>query len=295
MSYTLRLALFTLLATSALVMTVNAENPVVLLEREQLEDAAAKKALCNDGTAPVYYKRVNPDSKKWFINLEGGAFCYDLYSCEMRHLLLHSFTTGSLDVTPATMKPEGLFSTDCKVNPNFCDANIFYLHYCSSDLHAGEVERTWSKGTLYFHGKSILEHFIKQVAAKYPAMKEAELVILSGNSAGAEGAQNNGDRVGALLRDLITTHDFTYRLVPDSGWIQTGPSLYDYGCWFVMICNQDYMKQKATTYTNWQLDDSCVEALGPEDSYKCVYMTEEGVLQYIETPAFFTFYLEDLA
>lgn len=30
-----------------------------ILEKEVLEDATSKQAVCNDGTAPVYYKRLS--------------------------------------------------------------------------------------------------------------------------------------------------------------------------------------------------------------------------------------------
>ncbi len=48
------------------------------MTREQLEDASSKDALCNDGTPPVYYKRINPVSSVWLVHLEGGALCFDI-------------------------------------------------------------------------------------------------------------------------------------------------------------------------------------------------------------------------
>lgn len=76
MRYSLCLLLF-----SAFILVAQCGD----LKGEQLADAAAKQALCNDGTAPVYYKHLVEDSTEWFIYLEGGGNCFNETSCELRY------------------------------------------------------------------------------------------------------------------------------------------------------------------------------------------------------------------
>ena len=67
---------------------------------EQLIDAAAKQALCNDGTAPVYYKHLVEDSTEWLIYMEAGAGCFNLTDCLNRYKVWPELMTGSFDVIP---------------------------------------------------------------------------------------------------------------------------------------------------------------------------------------------------
>ena len=67
---------------------------------EQLTDAAAKQALCNDGTAPVYYKHLVEDSTEWLIYLEGGGGCFSEEDCLKRYKNSPSLMTASFDVIP---------------------------------------------------------------------------------------------------------------------------------------------------------------------------------------------------
>lgn len=40
---------------------------------------------CNDGSIPVYYEKVQDNSNKWVLALEGGADCYNDSSCKDRY------------------------------------------------------------------------------------------------------------------------------------------------------------------------------------------------------------------
>lgn len=125
------------------------------LTREALISADTS-AVCNDGTSPVYYKRLNTTSSVWLIYLEGGGFCFDEESCEERFEDLTYDVTGSFEVVPKSLILHGILSNDCTVNPHFCAANIFYLHYCSSDMWLGEQEII-GQSMQHFQGKRIFE------------------------------------------------------------------------------------------------------------------------------------------
>ena len=143
-------------------------------------------AYCNDGSAPVYYKKLNPESKEWLIYLEGGGDCYNKASCEDRQNIYPFLMTGALDKTSETVTYEGFLSSDCEVNPAFCNANKFFFHYCSSDQWAGNAFPSGDQ-PLYFQGMNIVKANIKQLIKKYPAIKEATHITLSGDSAGGMG------------------------------------------------------------------------------------------------------------
>lgn len=69
--------------------------------------------------------------------------------------------TASYEVIPEQVTMQGVLSLDCKVNPHFCKANIFFIHYCSSDLYAGEREYPFEGYTVHFNGKRIVEEIVK--------------------------------------------------------------------------------------------------------------------------------------
>lgn len=70
------------------------------LKGEQLADAATKQALCNDGTAPVYYKHLVEGSTEWLIFLEGGGGCFNATDCIRRYHDSPRLMTASYDVIP---------------------------------------------------------------------------------------------------------------------------------------------------------------------------------------------------
>ena len=70
------------------------------LKGERLADAAAKRALCNDGTSPLYYKHTVDDSTEWLIYLEGGAGCFNETDCIRRYQQTPQYMTASYDVIP---------------------------------------------------------------------------------------------------------------------------------------------------------------------------------------------------
>lgn len=157
-----------------------------IFDREVLEDAMAKNAVCNDGTPAVYYSKINPESTEWLFFLEGGADCYNEKSCKDRYDTMYMWLmTGSLDYNPPTYERSGFLSSDCEQNPVFCKTNRIALRYCSSDQWAGDQGADPnSKLPLHFRGKNIVTEVIKQVVGKYKHIKKATRITLTGNSAG---------------------------------------------------------------------------------------------------------------
>lgn len=132
------------------------------MEAEFLKDTT--DAQCNDGSSPLYYKRINRHSSEWLIFLEGGGFCYDHDSCLDRYALTPYYMTGKSDQVPLKVDYPGIFSIKCDTNPVFCKYNVFILHYCSSDEWSGNKEHIPSESDpdiFRFHGQNILKGMIK--------------------------------------------------------------------------------------------------------------------------------------
>ncbi len=53
------------------------------------------------------------------------------------------------------MSFQGILSTDCSVNSNFCEDNLVFLHYCSSDVFSGDRSYNEEGFQYHFHGNRI--------------------------------------------------------------------------------------------------------------------------------------------
>ncbi len=189
------------------------------------------------------------------------------------------------------MEEGGFFSSDCEENPHFCEANLIFAHYCSSDIWSGDTSTAFNGATIIFKGKNIVEELFTQLLGKYSAMENASMIVLSGASAGGLGVQNQGDRIAQLVsKRVVPTTRFV--LIPDSGWFLRGPSYAHFPC-YRGYCNVEYISRKAIKFLNLQFDESCLKSKSPEDQWLCGSPAEEGVASEITTPSFFTFYLYD--
>ena len=128
---------------------------------------------------------------------------------------------------------------------------------------------------------------------KYPAIKKATRITLSGDSAGGMGTQNNGDRVGQLLSEKIHDAQYDYRMIPDSGWFRTGPSYKDYPCTTTLECNIEKRTKLGQDLWNLKPDDSCAEKFGEENRYLCMFLHVDGVMEEFSYPIMPVFYIYD--
>lgn len=253
--------------------TATAQQSPAPMMRQTLD--AGPYALCNDGSAPVFYFRPGSgsDSEKWIIYFQGGGGCTDEVSCQARAVEKKNLTTASR--MPATMNHEGLLSPLPSVNPDFHSYAHVYVHYCSSDFWAGAAERRIGDATWYFSGRAIVDAVIERLSTQSiggaPTLATATEVLVSGSSAGAIGAHNNLDRVAAMLPDARVRGLF------DSGWI---PNIEPFGPGIFPVLPYG---AEALAFYNAAPDESCTEA-NPDEAGMC--LNEEFVFPYIETPAY---------
>lgn len=126
---------------------------------------------------------------------------------------------------PPTIERGGLFSTDPIINPDFFNAHVVYVRYCSSDAFSGTNGR--GHGWV-FRGQRILEAVLKETVLRSLSSSESSSyeILFSGCSSGAQGVLNSLPWVIESLRSssigpLITR----VKALADAGWMMDIPPL----------------------------------------------------------------------
>ena len=190
--------------------------------------ASTPNAVCNDGTAAHFLFRpgYGAAASRWVIYLEGGGECHDQPTCMTRQTTGAPFLTSNEPYNDGASKMvplAGILSPDPAQNPDFYDANLVQIAYCSSDEWMGEkqgntamtpaqIKQSMNVDNWYFDGHGVVQGVVQLLQKKY-GLNNASDVLFAGGSAGASGVFMNADYVSGLL-PLQT------RLValPDSGY-----------------------------------------------------------------------------
>jgi hypothetical protein len=174
-----------------------------MLIRFFVKDAAARNAVCNDGTDAVFYFAVGSGTGegKWIINLELGGDCGTPEACIVRAESRPDKASSAS--YPETTTRNGIFAPDPVLNPDFFNWNAVHIKYCSSAWWRGSKAATEEPGGFHFRGHDIIHAVLEdlQDAAEFGSdnLANATAVILSGESAGAVGVKHNLDRVAETL------------------------------------------------------------------------------------------------
>ncbi|XP_042033862.1 pectin acetylesterase 10-like isoform X2 [Salvia splendens] len=140
-----------------------------------IQGAAAKGAVCLDGTPPGYHLHpgFGTGADSWLIQLEGGGWCNNLRSCIYRKTTHRGSSTLFEKQIPFT----GILSNKAEENPDFFNWNRVKIRYCDGGSFAGDSEN--KQAGLQFRGKRIWLAVIEDLMSK--GMQNA---LLSGCSAG---------------------------------------------------------------------------------------------------------------
>lgn len=143
-----------------------------------IQGAAAKGAVCLDGTLPGYHldRGSGSGENSWLIQLEGGGWCNSRRSCVYRKTTRHGSSTYMEKRIPFT----GILSNKAEENPDFFNWNRVKLRYCDGASFAGEGEDKAAK--LEFKGQRIWSAAMEELMSK--GMDNANQALLSGCSAG---------------------------------------------------------------------------------------------------------------
>jgi hypothetical protein len=171
-----------------------------------LDKSKYPQALCNDGTSAAYVLRpgVGAAANRWILSLPEGGYCYDQASCSSRAANTPSLVSSA----PYQANPSsafglaGLLDPAPSNNPDFYDASVVQVLYCSSDLWSGarsspSAFHSQDPTTWNFQGHAILDAVIADLKASHNFSAATE-IMLTGQSAGGLGVFLNVNSIAKL-------------------------------------------------------------------------------------------------
>ncbi|KAK1317116.1 hypothetical protein QJS10_CPA05g00055 [Acorus calamus] len=143
-----------------------------------IPSAAAKGAVCLDGTVPGYHihRGSGSGANNWLIQLEGGGWCNTIRNCVYRKTTRRGSSNYMEKILPFT----GILSDKPDENPDFYSWNRVKLRYCDGASFTGDGQDEAAK--LYFRGQRIWQAGMEELMSL--GMHNAKQALLSGCSAG---------------------------------------------------------------------------------------------------------------
>jgi pectinacetylesterase len=172
-----------------------------------LDKSKYPQALCNDGTSAAYVLRegAGAAANRWIISLQAGGECYNQASCSSRA----ADTPTLVSSAPYQANPSlafglnGLLDASPNNNPDFYDASMVEILYCSSDVWSGakaspSAFNPQDPSTWNFQGHAILNAVIADLKASHNLSAATE-IMLTGQSSGGAGVFVNVNPVAKLV------------------------------------------------------------------------------------------------
>ncbi|KAM7478563.1 hypothetical protein LguiA_026776 [Lonicera macranthoides] len=155
-----------------------AANTPLMVGLTLIRSAAAKGAVCLDGSLPAYHlhRGYGSGANSWLIQLEGGGWCNSIRSCVYRK----KTRRGSSYYMEKQIPFSGILSNRAEENPDFFNWNRVKVRYCDGASFAGDSENKAAQ--LQFRGQRIWWAAVEDLKAK--GMRYAKQALLSGCSAG---------------------------------------------------------------------------------------------------------------
>jgi hypothetical protein len=187
------------------------------------------ESRCMNDTPTGIGVNLSPDSRRVLIYLEGGGACFNGFTCAtVAHQ--NGFNATTMQQTASQYGSLGVFDRGDADNP-FRDWNYVFVPYCSGDIHAGLNEQ--GMGGRVMVGYRNIGLYLERLSPTFP---DAEVVMLTGSSAGGFGAAYNYDRVAQAFggRRVVLLDD-------------SGPMMSDT---YLTPCLQQLVRDA------WRLDDT---------------------------------------
>ena len=179
-----------------------------------LKTVKDKEAVCNNGKMANYWV-AEQKSKKWLVQFPGGGAAWSAKNYSKR---------GSDKKEPVRLADGGkMVLSKSAIAKQFYDSgyNVLMLHYCSSDLYAGNHVNNIKGKKVPFKGRKIVETIVSEYASEFQA---ADDLVIAGTSAGVYGTVLNIDLWKEfpntrLILDGIWRDDYQKSLkTVDNGW-----------------------------------------------------------------------------
>ncbi|XP_072975535.1 pectin acetylesterase 12-like isoform X1 [Typha angustifolia] len=167
-------------------------NPL-LVGLTLIQSAAAKGAVCMDGSLPGYHlhRGYGSGANSWLVQLEGGGWCNDMSTCIYRK----TSRRGSSNYMEKQLQFSGILSDKPQENPDFYNWNRVKVRYCDGASFTGEGYNAGAG--IYFRGQRIWLAAMEDLMAQ--GMRFANQALLSGCSAGGLAAILHCDEFRALF------------------------------------------------------------------------------------------------
>nr|AFN53693.1 pectinacetylesterase [Linum usitatissimum] len=172
--------LMVLTATVALLCFTVCSADRVGVPMTLVHAAAAKGALCLDGSLPAYHlqRGFGAGANNWLLQFEGGGWCNTVDSCWERA----KTRRGSTSLMVKLENFSGILSNNASLNPDFYNWNRVKLRYCDGASFTGDSKIVNGSSVLYFRGQRIWDAIITDLLPK--GLANARKALLSGCSAG---------------------------------------------------------------------------------------------------------------
>jgi hypothetical protein len=208
--------------------TAAANSPQLVV----LSKSAYPQAVCNDGSAGAYVLRpgAGAAANRWIIQLQGGGECFDQATCSARVADMPTLvSTSSFQSNPSSAFGQGgLLGSTPANNPDFYDASVVQILYCSSDDWSGAKASTVAYNpddptTWNFEGRAILNSVIADLKSNHDFSAATE-VMFTGDSAGGVGVFANTNPVAKLVPSTARFVAYSDAAFPDGGddYLATG-------------------------------------------------------------------------
>tara|TARA_A100001015_G_scaffold188037_1_gene209433 strand:+ start:606 stop:1637 length:1032 start_codon:yes stop_codon:yes gene_type:complete len=177
----------------------------------KLKNVTDKAAVCNSGEVANFWLSEQ-GTNKWLIQLPGGGAAWSAKVYAKR---------GQNKKKPAKGQTQPLSNSAIAKQFHGFGYNVLKLHYCSSDLYAGNHSNNIDGKSVPFKGRKIVESIISEYEEKFRA---ADDIVIAGTSAGVYGAVLNIDLWSKFdnsrfILDSIWRDDFQKTLkTPDNKW-----------------------------------------------------------------------------
>ncbi|KAK3588353.1 hypothetical protein CHS0354_003283 [Potamilus streckersoni] len=243
---------------------------------------------CNDGSPAGYFMRKSYGSTKWIVFLQGGWYCFDEVSCQLRWRHEHMKTFMTSKHWPETKRGSGLLSWNPEENPYYFHSNMVYIPYCSSDSWSGTATSPDDTG-FSFMGSLILDEVIRELIPK--GLRNARKLVLTGSSAGGIGVLLNLDYVANLMAELAPKVEV--RGIADSGWFMDSPQYSQDDCVEAYNCAPRDGTKKGIQVWRGRVPEACKAQYPASEHWRCYFGYR--IYATLKTPLYVIQYLFDEA
>ena len=180
----------------------------------------------------------------------------------------------------------GLFSNDCTVNPQFCNATMLHLNYCDGASFAGHRDAAIDVGgkQIFFRGRDILDATLAAMLES-EGLAAASALVVKGCSAGGLATIINVDRVAEVVRAAVP--GIAVVGLPDAGYFLDHNNTLGEPTWTPL-----YQWVSQAQNVTPAVDAGCVQHYSPlGEEWKC--FMAQYTAPFVSTPTFFAQDLDD--